>query len=73
MLRFCANVTALYPGLGLGPALQAGAAGGFDADELRAPYGGAPMSPPSGWGRLMGAFGLRPHAQHAVELAPCAA
>jgi hypothetical protein len=33
-----------------------------------APYGGAPMSPPpSGWDRLMGAFGLRPHAQHARD------
>ncbi len=54
MLRFCANVTALYPGLGLGPALQAAAADGFDAIELRAPYAVAPEE----FAALLAAHGL---------------
>jgi len=54
MLRFCANVTALYPGLGLAPSLEAAAADGFDAVELRAPYSVSPED----FAALLAAHGL---------------
>jgi hydroxypyruvate isomerase len=42
MLRFAANITALYPRLDLAAAFAAAASDGFDAIEMRAPYALAP-------------------------------
>jgi hydroxypyruvate isomerase len=43
MLRFCANTTALYPGLGLLDSLAQAARDGFDAVEMRFPHADPPL------------------------------